>query len=413
MMSRSIIGKYAKVRRGASPRPISDPKYFGGKVGWIRISDVTSSKKFLTKTDQYVSRLGESLSVRVNHGDLIMSICGTIGKPIIINMSACIHDGFVQLYDLNGIDTEFLYYSLQYSEEKLIAQGQPGTQVNLNTNIVSNFEIYVPDLPTQKRIAKILSTVDGQIEKTEAIIAKYQFIKQGMLYDLFTRGIDLTTGKLRPIPEQAPELYKPSPLGLIPKDWKFINFGNKIVSNKYGPRFNANDYSNSGNVKTIRGTDITKNGEILYNQAPKAKLSNLIINANKLIEKDVLIVTTADCGLTTVFCPPIQHENYIPSAYTVRCRFNNDVDVLFIKYYMNTDSAIKQVNSYVRQGTLGNLPSSDILKISLGIPLINEQIKVSAHINTVDSLISKEKLSLVQLENIKKGLMSKLLNGDL
>src|SRR5204862_7029284 len=79
--------------------------------------------------------------------------------------------------------------------------------------------IKIPSLPTQQRIAKILTTADAVIEKTQAAIAKYKVIKQGMLQDLFTRGIDITTNKLRPRFEDAPHLYKESKLGMIPKEW--------------------------------------------------------------------------------------------------------------------------------------------------------------------------------------------------
>ena len=70
------------------------------------------------------------------------------------------------------------------------------------------------------------------IEKTEAAIAKYQALKQGMMHDLFTRGIDVKTGKLRPSYQDAPELYQESDLGMIPKDWEVNELGNltnKIV----------------------------------------------------------------------------------------------------------------------------------------------------------------------------------------
>jgi type I restriction enzyme, S subunit len=158
------IGSFAKVRRGASPRPIDDPKYFGGKVGWVRIADVTASNKYLRTTTQYVSELGEKNSVRVDKGDLIMSICGTIGRPVIVDMPACIHDGFVQLYDIEDSDTEFLYYSLQFAEEALGAKGQSGTQTNLNTSIVSEFEVFHPPRREQESIASVLSCIDRAIQ---------------------------------------------------------------------------------------------------------------------------------------------------------------------------------------------------------------------------------------------------------
>src|SRR5208337_5618771 len=93
------ICDFAKVRRGASPRPIDDPKWFGGETGCVRIVDVTRSGRYLRSTEQYLSPIGVSRSVRVDKGDLIMSICATIGRPVIIDMPACIHDGFVQFYD--------------------------------------------------------------------------------------------------------------------------------------------------------------------------------------------------------------------------------------------------------------------------------------------------------------------------
>lgn len=409
-MSRSIIGKYAKVRRGASPRPISDPKYFGGKVGWIRISDVTSSKKFLTKTDQYVSRLGESLSVRVNHGDLIMSICGTIGRPIIINMSACIHDGFVQLYDLNGIDTEFLYYSLQYSEEKLIAQGQPGTQVNLNTNIVSNFEIYVPDLPTQKRIAKILSTVDGQIEKTEAIIAKYQAIKQGMLHDLFTRGIDLATGKLRPNPEQAPERYKPSPLGLIPKDWDIEELARCCISNgKYGINAAAVDYSND--LPTyLRITDISDNGEFI--SLNKKSVNNPLSSNYILSSGDIVFARTgASVGKTYLYNP--DDGKLIYAGFLIKFSPKEDkILPKFLKlitelpYYKNWVT-----KTSMRSGQPG-INGQEYGCFEIPLPHIEEQALICTKIESLENLYISESKRLTKLEELKQGLLSKLLKPE-
>ena len=79
--------------------------------------------------------------------------------------------------------------------------------------------ITCPPLPEQRKIAKILTTVDNLIEKTEALIAKYQSVKQGLMQDLFTRGLD-QHGHLRPPYAEAPELYNKSELGWIPREWE-------------------------------------------------------------------------------------------------------------------------------------------------------------------------------------------------
>jgi len=178
----------SEVRRGASPRPIGDPKYFSNKGrGWIRISDVTNTYKYLRRTSQYLSRFGESKSVEVNPGDLIMSICATIGKPIIIDMKACIHDGFVVFRNLsNEIDTEFLFYALQRNELKFVNMKQTGTQGNLNTTLVGKTFIPLPPLPEQKKIAEILSTVDKRLELLRGKKGKLGRIKKGLMNDLLT-----------------------------------------------------------------------------------------------------------------------------------------------------------------------------------------------------------------------------------
>lgn len=183
----TTIGKLSQVKRGASPRPIQDPKWWGGKVGWVRISDVTASRKYLYKTSDYLSEAGVEKSVRIKPGEVILSICATIGKPIIINVDVCIHDGFVWFDNLSKlVDKEYLYYYFVSKESELSAKRQSGTQGNLNTNIVSEQSICLPPLKEQKKIAAILAFVDSAIEKTEAKDEKWQKLKKGLTQDLLT-----------------------------------------------------------------------------------------------------------------------------------------------------------------------------------------------------------------------------------
>ena len=95
---------------------------------------------------------------------------------------------------------------------------------------------FLPSLLEQRKIARILTTLDNLIEKTEALIAKYQAIKQGMMHDLFTRGVD-AHGHLRPPQAEAPDLYKQSELGWIPKEWEVHPCGSLcsgiVVADRY------------------------------------------------------------------------------------------------------------------------------------------------------------------------------------
>ncbi|HGU6770914.1 TPA: restriction endonuclease subunit S, partial [Klebsiella pneumoniae] len=157
------LGEIAQIKRGASPRPITDPIWFDSlsNIGWVRISDVTKSNKYLLKTEQYVSDKGVKKSRLVNSEKIIMSICATIGKPICTTFDVCIHDGFV-VFESLSTNTDFLYYYLSFIEDNWQRYGQPGTQVNLNVDIVSNESINIPSLSEQIKISQFLANIDNK-----------------------------------------------------------------------------------------------------------------------------------------------------------------------------------------------------------------------------------------------------------
>ncbi|MEY8215310.1 MAG: restriction endonuclease subunit S, partial [Colwellia sp.] len=115
------------------------------------------------------------------------------------------------------------------------------------------------------------------------------------------------------------------------------------------------------------------------------------------------------CGLTAVF--EEQDYAYIPSAYAVKLKLAEGADPYFIKAYMQTDLAGRQVNKYVRQGTLGNLPGSDLLNFLIAMPSLNEQKAIVSKLGSVDDLIVKEKAYFEKMLKKKKGLMQDLLTG--
>jgi type I restriction enzyme S subunit len=180
------LGEIADIKRGASPRPISNPEWFdeNSEIGWVRISDVTKSNKYLEKTEQYLSNEGISRSRLVQRNSLIMSICATIGKPIYTKFDVCIHDGFVVFENLN-LNKEYLYYYLDFIQDSWYRYGQPGTQINLNTEIVNNEEIQCPPLTEQTRIAQCLSAIDQKIELETTVFKKLTQQKGYFLQQMF------------------------------------------------------------------------------------------------------------------------------------------------------------------------------------------------------------------------------------
>ena len=195
---------------------------------------------------------------------------GSINKPIYVEGDFWNVDTIYCIKTLQNIDTKWFYYNLCNKDLSILneATGVP----SISTTSLNKLQFKCFKFPKQRKIARILTTVDNVIEKTEAAISKYKAIKDGMMHDLFTRGIDVKNGKLRPAFEDAPELYKKSELGMIPKEWEDTIMKKYILTNLYGPIFDAKNYSENGNVRTIRGTDFSKEGEILYAQVPAALL---------------------------------------------------------------------------------------------------------------------------------------------
>ncbi|WQR80377.1 restriction endonuclease subunit S [Helicobacter pylori] len=183
------LGDVAEIKRGASPRPIENPKWFctNSNVGWVRISDISKNSRFLYKTAQKLSKKGIEKSRFIKQNSLIMSMCATIGKPIITKIDTCIHDGFV-VFENPKIDLNYLYYFLCYIEKEWLESGQQGSQVNLNVDLIKNKEVFYPkDLNEQAAIANILSDLDRYLYSLRALILKKESVKKALSFELLSQ----------------------------------------------------------------------------------------------------------------------------------------------------------------------------------------------------------------------------------
>ena len=159
------IKRLSQVKRGASPRPIDNPDYFDddGEYAWVRIADVTASNMYLLETTQRLSDLGKSFSVPLQPNSLFLSIAGSVGKPIITKIKACIHDGFVYFPEYKN-NIKFLYY-IFYSGQPYLGLGKMGTQLNLNTDTVGAIKIALPPKEEQANIADYLDQETTKIDR--------------------------------------------------------------------------------------------------------------------------------------------------------------------------------------------------------------------------------------------------------
>ena len=191
------IKTLSSVKRGASPRPIDDQKYFdqNGVYKWVRISDVSSSEMFLLDAGEKLSELGASLSVKLEPEKLIISICASVGKPCITKIKCCIHDGFVYFPELENFYTKWIFQIFS-TGQCYAGLGKMGTQLNLNTDTIG--KITIP-IPTEIEINSILNYLDNKCAQIENVInGKQKLIdkltdyKKSLIYECVTGKKEVT-----------------------------------------------------------------------------------------------------------------------------------------------------------------------------------------------------------------------------
>lgn len=190
------LGDNATIQRGGSPRPIE--AYLTTNrdgISWIKIGDVRPNDKFIRHTVEKIIPEGISHSRQVYKGDFILSNSMSFGRPYILDIDGCIHDGWLVIKDYsNTYDMDFLYYILRSDTvfEQYIAMAAGSSVKNLNKEKVANVMLFAPQsLAEQRAIATILNKMDNEITALETKKAKYEAIKQGMMQQLLTGKIRL------------------------------------------------------------------------------------------------------------------------------------------------------------------------------------------------------------------------------
>src|SRR5579859_1152937 len=174
------VQDFADVIRGASPRPKGDPQYYGGNIPRLMGADVTRDGKYVTPKIDFLTEEGAQLSRWMPAGTLTIVCSGLVGVPAILAVDACIHDGFLALENISAeCDIEFLYYIFWQIRQHLETSAtHGGVFTNLTTTILKEFEVPLPPLTEQHKIAAILSTWDQAIRLTERLIEALRQRKQ-------------------------------------------------------------------------------------------------------------------------------------------------------------------------------------------------------------------------------------------
>lgn len=190
-----IFGNTVNIYRGGSPRPIENFITSNSNgLNWIKIGDVRPKDKYIVQTAEKIIPEGLSSTREVHVGDFILSNSMSFGRPYILKIDGCIHDGWLAITNYEStFDKDYLYYLLGsdsvYKQYLSLAAGSG--VLNLNKKLVAAVEFDIPELAEQRAISAILSDMDAEIAELEAKRDKYAAIRQGMMQQLLTGKIRL------------------------------------------------------------------------------------------------------------------------------------------------------------------------------------------------------------------------------
>ena len=400
------FGRIAKKLVNGGTPPTDVPRYWSGQIPWVTGADFTPAGigEFRRFVSDEATR--ETATNVIEEGQLLLVTRTGVGKLAIAPCDIAISQDITGVYvDEEQADTAFLFHRMRQGVEDLKKLNQ-GTSINgiIRSDLVS-YPVRLPPLSQQRRIAKILSTLDEAIEQTEALIAKMQQVKAGLMHDLFTRGVT-PDGRLRPTREQAPELYKESPLGWIPKEWELnklsevadINRGKFTIRPRNDPRFYGGDYPfiQTGDVSLAKGRVLTT-----YSQT----LNAAGLSVSRLFDAGTIMVTIAaniadTCILGLPMCAPDSLVGVLPNKGQVS-RF--------------LELCIRRRKSWLEarapQTAQKNINLEDLRPLLILTPCQHEQETIAAIYESFDSSLDASEQEVEKLRQQKYGLMHDLLSG--
>jgi type I restriction enzyme S subunit len=386
-----IFGACADIYRGGSPRPIQsylthDPD----GINWIKIGDVNLGARYITSTEEKINQEGSQYSRKVNVGDFLLSNSMSFGRPYVLRINGCIHDGWLAIQNYKEIfNTEYLYYILSSKTvlDQYFQLASGSSVLNLNKAVVSTVKLPIPKVQEQSAIAAALSDADELIEKLERLIKKKKNIKQGAMQELLT-------GKKR--------------LSGFSKKWETKILGN-VANFEHGYGLSKSDLNENGRHKCIHYGQLFTG----YKELIREIKSKTNINTNNFYSKgnDVLMPTSdvTPRGLATASC--IKEDGIILGGGILIVRLHTGYDGLYLSYFISQNK--NAVLKLVKGSTVFHLYANDLAKLEIIFPEHKEQTAIANVLSEMDTEIEKLESQLVKYQNIKQGMMQQLLTGKI
>jgi len=405
------------VKRGASPRPIDDEKFFDddGEYAWVRIADVTTAGAYLDTTEQRMSPLGSSLSVKLEPGALFLSIAGTVGKPCIAKIKCCIHDGFVYFPHWKG-DTKFLFYIFA-SGEPYKGLGKMGTQLNLNTDTVGSIKIGLPPLSEQAAIAAFLDRETGRVDrllaKKRELIERLKEKRTALISRTVTRGLPPAAARAAVLPENPP--LKPSGvewLGEIPKHWEVAQLRRKahILDCKHRTVPFIDDGIPLASIREVHGFEVDLTNA---KQTSEEEYLTLIEGDRRPRVGDIIYsrnATVGDAALVTT------KERFCMGQDVCLIRAPKH-HAKFLLYLFRSLPLMEQVESLMIGSTFRRINVGQIHAFWICVPPLSEQAAIAEYLDNetakLDALVGKVEGAVERLREYRVALVTAAVTGKI
>lgn len=349
----------------------------------------------------------------VKPGDLIIAkmaepLARACIVPPHIDLAIIVAD-LIKLRPAEDVDPDFLCAAINFAkfrrEAERLSTGTTRTRISLST--LKRIGLLAPKEAEQKKLGEIIRTFDQAIEQTEALIAKSQQVKAGLMHDLFTRGVT-KDGKLRPLREEAPHLYKESPLGWIPKAWEVDSIGNQF-SIQLGKMLNK--LAKTGRLSA----PYVGNRAVQWDKVDLAGLEEMDFTPSerekfRLHPGDLLVCEGGEVGRTAMWRGEIDECYYQKALHRLRpltSRISNEYMLRFMRFACDSG----MFRFFTSQSSIAHLTQEKLSAVNVILPRMGEQEQIATLFETVDEDIEREQTALLKQLQIKQGLMHDLLTG--
>lgn len=392
--------------------------YFSGVTNYLATADVVGFKKQPSEEVTFCSRPSRA-QIYLAVGDVLQAKMRDTNKSFVVDAETqgwIASTGFAR-FKPNRVNNLPLYIYYIVTSKPFLRERDRlcvgTTQQAISDRDLRNIHVTLPKcLQEQRKIAHILQFIDRAIEKTEALIHKYQQIKTGLMHDLFTRGIG-ANNQLRPSYEQAPELYQKTPIGWFPREWSMHILQSLYAEPHKNGLYKPSSYHGSGLIMVNMG-DIFNSVYVQFKDTTRVELTDEekvvygLRSGDLLFGRRSLVMEGAGkCALVSDLNEEATFESSI-----IRVRLNrNLISPYFAAFFLESKIAYKDRRRFIRQVAVSGISGSDLKQFRIPLPELEEQELIVNQINAIDDKLSTDIQKKNKLKKQKTGLMHDLLTG--